>query len=75
MVQTEALSRLLDVVGETLEIEPPSASANFLDLGGDSLSAIIVAETLRDDGISIAVDDLYSALSLDRVAFLLGDLT
>jgi len=64
------LARLLEVVAETLEIDVQNASANFLALGGDSLSAIIVAETLQDEGISLKVEDLFSALPLDHVASL-----
>ena len=72
MAQTDAkaglLARLLDVVAETLEIDPPDGSANFLDLGGDSLSAIVVAETLREEGTNLSVDDLFSAFTLEQIA-------
>lgn len=66
--QCNVLTRLLEVVAETLDIDVQDASANFLALGGDSLSAIIVTETLQDEGISLKVEDLFSALPLDHVA-------
>jgi acyl carrier protein len=69
--ESGALKRLLDVVAEALEIDLPDRSANFLDLGGDSLSAIVVVETMEEEGRMLDVEALFSTLSLGQVAALL----
>jgi acyl carrier protein len=64
-------TKFVDVVAEILAVESPDRSRSFRDLGGDSLSAIIVAETLRDDGIVVTAEELLSDLAIDRVAALM----
>lgn len=64
------LHRLLAAVGEVLGSDVRDASVSFLDLDGDSLSAIIVTEMLRDEGLGLNVEDLLSARPLSEVASL-----
>jgi hypothetical protein len=65
---SDILSRLLAAAGEVLGGDVRDASVSFLDLDGDSLSAIIVTEMLRDEGLGLNVEDLLSARPLSDVA-------
>lgn len=67
---SDALDRLLTVVGEVLGAEVRDASVSFLGLGGDSLAGIIVTEMLREAGIGLNVENLLSARPLCEVASL-----
>jgi hypothetical protein len=64
------LDRLLGAIGDVLGGDVRDASVNFLDLDGDSLSAIIVIETLREESLSLNVEDLLSTRPLSEVACL-----
>ncbi|GAA4448180.1 hypothetical protein GCM10023170_030790 [Phytohabitans houttuyneae] len=74
MPQTEAdappLSRLLGAVADALDIDPPDGSASFQDLGGDSLSAIVIVETLGDEGLHVDIEELSSTMPLRQVTVL-----
>ncbi|MEV7040433.1 acyl carrier protein [Amycolatopsis sp. NPDC051061] len=61
-------TRFLEVVAETLAIDVVDPSRTFQDLDGDSLSAIIVVETLREEGIVASAEALLSSEPLERVA-------
>jgi Phosphopantetheine attachment site len=65
------LARLLEAVRETLGSDPQDGSASFLDLGGDSLSAIIITEILREEDLNLDVEDLLSSHPLNHVARLI----
>lgn len=61
-VDDARLSVVCAVVGEVLECSSVSANDGFLDLGGDSLSAMRVIGRLADrHGIEIDIDSLFSA--------------
>ncbi|MDX3234053.1 phosphopantetheine-binding protein [Streptomyces sp. ME19-01-6] len=66
--ESSALERLLEVISDTLEMEVKDGSVSFLGLGGDSLAAIIVAETLREEGLIVEIGDIFSDMPLERVA-------
>jgi hypothetical protein len=73
MANSDVLDRLLAAVRDVLDVDVPEASVSFLDLDGDSLSAIIVAETLRDEGLGLKVEDLLSTRPLTEVAGLVRE--
>ncbi|MDT0543951.1 MULTISPECIES: phosphopantetheine-binding protein [Streptomyces] len=66
--KSSALERLLEVISDTLEMDVQDGAVSFLGLGGDSLAAIIVAETLREEGLIVEIGDLFSDVPLERVA-------
>ena len=64
------LELLLTAVAEALVLtrEQVSAADTFLDLGGDSLAALYVCETLEGKGFTLEAIDLFGDDELERVA-------
>jgi hypothetical protein len=68
--KSNRLQKLLKTVADTLEVDPQDGSASFMELGGDSLAAIIVTETLQNEGTCFDVEDLLSTSPLNQIAHL-----
>jgi amino acid adenylation domain-containing protein len=66
----EALS---GIWGQVLGAEAVSATANFFDLGGDSMLALRVIGLARSAGLALSVADLFRARTLADLAQLAGD--
>jgi len=63
----------LKVVAEELELDAVHLDDVFEDLGGDSMAAAIIIETvLEDTGIELPVDDFFSGQSLAHLASILA---
>jgi acyl carrier protein len=67
-VSSEVLAHLLSSVRDALQEEDVSEEDRFLELGGDSLSAMMVVASLESFGWSIEIDDLLTDRPLDAVA-------
>ncbi|MBE7162293.1 MAG: amino acid adenylation domain-containing protein, partial [Williamsia herbipolensis] len=62
----EAIAR---IVGDVLDVENPSATADFFALGGTSLSATrVVARLSAALGVDVGVRDLFDAPTISRLA-------
>ena len=60
--QRATIERALALCAEVLDLTNVEASDNFLDLGGDSFSAIELSALLSEVcGYEILVDDLFTA--------------
>jgi acyl carrier protein len=60
--QRAAIERALAVCAEVLDLATVDVSDNFLDLGGDSFSAIELSARMSEVcGCEILVDDLFMA--------------
>ncbi|HYP24459.1 MAG TPA: amino acid adenylation domain-containing protein [Actinomycetota bacterium] len=54
---------------EALKVEPDDASADYFDLGGTSITGMVVLDGVaRDFGVQIAFQDLYEHSRLDQLA-------
>jgi acyl carrier protein len=44
--RSESIDRFVAVIGEVIGVDPVTRSEHFLDLGGDSLDAVIVTDVI-----------------------------
>lgn len=61
-------ARFLRVIAEALGIEEVPVDASFLDLGGNSLSALRVQMRLRENGLQVSLEEMLSAPTLTELA-------
>lgn len=57
----QAINRSVEQIwSEALGVPPGAGEQTFLDLGGQSISAVLIATRLKDElGVDIEVDDLF----------------
>lgn len=69
---TDEEFKMQDLWGKVLNLSPSSMSVNdtFLGLGGDSIQAILMVSMAKNSGLSIAVTDIFSDLTLAELAHL-----
>ncbi|HEX6968973.1 MAG TPA: amino acid adenylation domain-containing protein [Micromonosporaceae bacterium] len=65
---TEAEVALADIWAQVLGVERVSVTANFFDLGGDSILALRVIGLARSAGFGLSVADLFRARTLGDLA-------
>jgi amino acid adenylation domain-containing protein len=65
---SRSAERVARVIAEALEVDEIDSNRTLLELGGDSLSAMIVVATLRSEGVSADVETLLSARSIAAFA-------
>ncbi|MDQ3951770.1 MAG: phosphopantetheine-binding protein, partial [Actinomycetota bacterium] len=57
---TDTERALAGIWNEALKVEPPDASADYFDLGGTSITGMVVLDGVaRDFGVQISFQDLY----------------
>ncbi|MDQ3913981.1 MAG: amino acid adenylation domain-containing protein [Actinomycetota bacterium] len=60
---------LAGIWNEALKVDPADATADYFDLGGTSITGMVVLDGVaRDFGVQIAFQDLYEHSRLDRLA-------
>ncbi|MFN2587590.1 MAG: amino acid adenylation domain-containing protein [Actinomycetota bacterium] len=60
---------LAGIWNEALKVEPQEASADYFDLGGTSITGMVVLDGVaRDFGVKLAFQDLYECSRLDELA-------
>ena len=68
-IDNEVTGRLVWTTAEVLEIsEPIGPDDNFTDLGGTSLTALVLAERLREQGIKIGAAQILRLNELRKIA-------
>jgi amino acid adenylation domain-containing protein/non-ribosomal peptide synthase protein (TIGR01720 family) len=66
---------LAGIWNEALKVEPEDASADYFDLGGTSITGMVVLDGVtRDFGVQIAFQDLYEHSRLDQLAARIDEL-
>jgi amino acid adenylation domain-containing protein len=66
--RTPAEERLAAVFRQVLGLDEAGIHDDFFDLGGDSVSAVAVIGALRDDGMDVAVQDLFEHSTVAELA-------
>jgi amino acid adenylation domain-containing protein/non-ribosomal peptide synthase protein (TIGR01720 family) len=66
---TDTERTLAGIWNEALKVEPEDGSADYFDLGGTSITGMVVLDGVtRDFGVQIAFQDLYECSRLDQLA-------
>ena len=67
--KTRTVARFMTVVGEVIGVDPVPAGEHFLDLGGDSLDAVIVTDILIGEfGRGPELDWFFEIGSVEGIA-------
>ncbi len=61
---------LAEIWKQVLELPQVSVNDGFFDLGGDSLLVVRVAAMARERGLSVSVEQIYQAQTIERIAAL-----
>ncbi|KAJ1982497.1 hypothetical protein H4R35_000279 [Dimargaris xerosporica] len=69
LVQTPQQQAMTQALCAVLEIQPSAVNltCSFIQLGGDSISAIRLASQLRQTGYTLAIPDILQRISLDTL--------
>jgi amino acid adenylation domain-containing protein/non-ribosomal peptide synthase protein (TIGR01720 family) len=72
---TDTERALAGIWNEALKVTPANGSADYFDLGGTSITGMVVLDGVaRDFGVKIAFQDLYEHSRLDRLAARIDEL-
>lgn len=63
---TPIQANILSIISRTLNIDRIDFNDNFYRLGGDSITAIIIANNLRKLGLNLTINDILSGETLDE---------
>jgi len=67
--RSESIDRFVAVVGEVIGVDPVARSEHFLDLGGDSLDAVIVTDVITAEfDTAPELDWFFESSSVEELA-------
>lgn len=68
LTELDKQSALVNIVKSVLSVKAITACDNFFSLGGDSISAMLLINDLRKHGLSLKIQDVYSASTISDLA-------
>lgn len=71
--RTETEEKLVTIWRDALGVDHISIHNNFFELGGDSLLGVQVVALAQQAGLNIALQDLYTAQTIDDLAAIIDD--